>query len=169
MTENAGFDQRGGDLATGTAVRVHRAGFRVVMTDTPGHGGAADRGLCQCMYDGYGQVRHRRPPGGDGGGGRGLPDGGRGPVLADRRRAFGANCPSMPWWTPSWPTEPGYGPHRRPHRPGPGPGFTAGGGLPWGGGDQAGATTWGDSSWPGAPSPTPACPATLAAIPPSGS
>ena len=42
-----------GDLATGTAVRLHRAGFRVVMTDIA-RPTAVRRTVvfCQCMYDG---------------------------------------------------------------------------------------------------------------------
>ena len=46
-----------GDLATGTAVRLHRAGFRVVMTDIA-RPTAVRRtvAFCQCMYDGTAQV-----------------------------------------------------------------------------------------------------------------
>ncbi len=46
-----------GDLATGTAVRLHRAGFPVVMTDIP-QPTAVRRtvAFCQCMYDGATQV-----------------------------------------------------------------------------------------------------------------
>ena len=42
-----------GDLATGTAVRLHRAGFRVVMTDIE-QPTAVRRtvAFCQCIYDG---------------------------------------------------------------------------------------------------------------------
>ena len=42
-----------GDLATGTAVRLHRAGFQVVMTDIA-QPTAVRRtvALCQCVYDG---------------------------------------------------------------------------------------------------------------------
>ena len=46
-----------GDLATGTAVRLHRAGFRVVMTDLE-QPTAVRRtvAFCQCMYDGTAAV-----------------------------------------------------------------------------------------------------------------
>ena len=46
-----------GDLATGTAVRLHRAGFRVVMTDVA-RPTAVRRtvAFCQCMYDGVARV-----------------------------------------------------------------------------------------------------------------
>ena len=46
-----------GDLATGTAVRLHRAGFQIVMTDI--HQPTAVRrtvAFCQCMYDGATEV-----------------------------------------------------------------------------------------------------------------
>ena len=46
-----------GDLATGTAVRLHRAGFPIVMTDI--HQPTAVRrtvAFCQCMYDGVTEV-----------------------------------------------------------------------------------------------------------------
>ena len=46
-----------GDLATGTAVRLHRAGFQVVMTDIA-QPTAVRRtvAFCQCMYDGVTEV-----------------------------------------------------------------------------------------------------------------
>lgn len=46
-----------GDLATGVAVRLHRAGFRVVMTDLP-QPTAVRRtvAFCQCVYDGTTRV-----------------------------------------------------------------------------------------------------------------
>ena len=46
-----------GDLATGTACRLYRAGMRVVMTELP-RPTAVRRtvSFCQCMYDGYTQV-----------------------------------------------------------------------------------------------------------------
>ena len=46
-----------GDLATGTAVRLHRAGFRVVMTDLA-RPTAVRRTVAfsQCMYDGAAAV-----------------------------------------------------------------------------------------------------------------
>ena len=47
----------GGDLATGTAVRLYRAGFQVVMTDLA-QPTAVRRtvAFCQCIYDGIAQV-----------------------------------------------------------------------------------------------------------------
>lgn len=46
-----------GDLASGVAVRLHRAGFRVVMTEI-GQPTAVRRtvAFCQCVYDGVTQV-----------------------------------------------------------------------------------------------------------------
>lgn len=46
-----------GDLATGVAVRLYRAGFQVVMTDIP-QPTAVRRtvAFCQCIYDGTAQV-----------------------------------------------------------------------------------------------------------------
>ena len=46
-----------GDLATGTAVRLHRAGFPIVMTDID-QPTAVRRtvAFCQCMYDGVTEV-----------------------------------------------------------------------------------------------------------------
>lgn len=46
-----------GDLATGTAVRLHRAGFQIVMTDID-QPTAVRRtvAFCQCMYDGVTEV-----------------------------------------------------------------------------------------------------------------
>ena len=46
-----------GDLATGVAARLYRAGFRVVMTDLP-QPTAVRRSVAfsQCIYDGATQV-----------------------------------------------------------------------------------------------------------------
>ena len=55
-----------GDLATGTAVRLHRAGFPLVMTDIA-QPTAVRRtvAFCQCMYDGVHAVLRISPGGGD--------------------------------------------------------------------------------------------------------
>ena len=46
-----------GDLATGTAVRLHRAGFQVVMTDLEAPTAVRRTvSFCQCVYDGVTEV-----------------------------------------------------------------------------------------------------------------
>lgn len=79
-----------GDLATGTAVRLYRAGIQVVMTEVA-QPTAVRRTVAfsQCMYDGAAQVegisaRRRRTPGGP----AGRWSGGRFPCSAIRRRPF---------------------------------------------------------------------------------
>ena len=76
-----------GDLATGTAVRLHRARFQVVMTDIE-QPTAVRRtvAFCQCMYDGTAQVEGitaRRAA--DQGEARAILAAGEIPVLCDPR------------------------------------------------------------------------------------
>ena len=74
-----------GDLATGTAVRLYRAGIKVVMTEVA-QPTAVRRTVAfsQCMYDGAAQVEGRRTPGRP----AGRWSGGRFPCSAIRRRPF---------------------------------------------------------------------------------
>lgn len=79
-----------GDLATGTALRLYRAGFSVIMTDLE-QPTAVRRSVafCQCIYDGACAVEGvtaRRAAGAEEAG-RVL-TAGEMPVLAIRRRKF---------------------------------------------------------------------------------
>ena len=84
-----------GDLATGAAVRLYRAGIPVVMTEVA-QPTAVRRTVAfsQCMYDGAAQVEGisaggRRTPGRP----AGRWSGERFPCSAIRRRPFWGSCP----------------------------------------------------------------------------
>ena len=95
-----------GDLATGTAVRLYRAGIPVVMTEVA-QPTAVRRTVAfsQCMYDGAAQVEGisaRRAE--DAGAARRALERGEVPVLCDPEAAILMELPLTGWWTPSWPS-----------------------------------------------------------------
>ena len=160
-----------GDLATGTAVRLHRAGFSVVMTDIA-QPTAVRRTVAfsQCIYDGHTTV--------EGITGRKAADraqaeailaAGEIPVLCDPEAAILGQLPFTVVVDAILAKKNlGTAITDAPIVLALGPGFTAGVDC-HGSSRPSGATTWGGSFWRGRPSPTPACPATWGATPRSAS
>ena len=127
-----------GDLATGVAHRLHRSGFRVLMTELAQPTVVRRTvSFAEVIYDGRQDVGRRRlPPDLRPRRGRGGPGAGRDPG-ADRpgggdRPATGARW----WWTPSWPSGSAYQDHRRPGGDRTRPGFHRRQRCARGGGDQ---------------------------------
>ena len=171
MAGYAGFDQGGpGDLATGTAVRLRRAGLDLVMTEVERPTAVRRRWPSpSACTTGRCRGGAHRPAGVRKGGGPGRPGAGEIPVLCDPGRKFGRSCPLTGWWTPSWPRETWAPPSPTPPSSWPWgrgspPGWTATG---WW--RPSGATILGRLILEGSAIPNTACPATSAATPRSGS